>query len=235
MLTVAPETIHHSLWLASQLARGNARAVSTGYPPLDKELPGGGWPVGCLTEPLQQQPGIGELRLLRPALVARSMRPVALLAPPHAPQAVALANWGIPSERLLWIDAQRTADVLWAAEQTLRAGTCGVLVLWQSHLRNDALRRLHLAAQASDTLFFVVRPAACARDASPAPLRLALEPAAAGLAVHFVKRRGPQQESPLLVALEPSPILLYRHAATVDLPTPAVSTPRSLPAELVHH
>jgi hypothetical protein len=50
--------------------------------------------------------------------------------------------------------------------------------LWQSHLRNDALRRLHLAAQSSDTLFFVVRPNACARDASPAPLRLALEPAA---------------------------------------------------------
>jgi len=63
MLSVAPETIHPSLWLASQLARGNACTVPTGYPSLDKELPGGGWPISCLTELLQRQPGIGELRL----------------------------------------------------------------------------------------------------------------------------------------------------------------------------
>ncbi|CAP63797.1 MULTISPECIES: translesion DNA synthesis-associated protein ImuA [Cupriavidus] len=235
MLTVAPETIHPSLWVASQLARDNARTASTGYTALDKELPGGGWPIGSQVELLLQQPGIGELRLLRPTLVARSGRPIVLLAPPHAPQALSLVSWGISPERLLWIDAQRTADVLWAAEQTLRAGTCGALILWQSHLRNDALRRLHLAAQTSDTLFFVVRPAACARDASPSPLRLALEPAVGGVTVNFVKRRGPQQETPLLVALEPSPILLYRHAAPVDLPTPAVAPSRSLPADLVHH
>lgn len=43
-------------------------------------------------------------------------------------------------------------------------------------LHNDALRRLHLAVQASDILFFVVRPAACVRDALPVPLRLFLEP-----------------------------------------------------------
>lgn len=234
MLTVAPETIHPSLWLASQLARGYERAVSTGHPSLDRELPGGGWPIGGLTELLQHQPGIGELRLLRPALAARCGRPIALLTPPHAPQTLALANWGIPPEQLLWVAAERTADALWAAEQMLRAGTCGVLILWQSHLRNDALRRLHLAAQSSDTLFFVVRPSACARDASPAPLRLALEPAAGGVRVQFVKRRGPQQESPLLLTLEPSPILLYRHAAPLDLPAPAVPAARSLPAELVH-
>lgn len=234
MLTVAPESIHPSLWLASQLARGNARTVPTGYPSLDKELPGGGWPISCLTELLQRQPGIGELRLLRPALVARSSRPVALLAPPHAPQALALANWGVPSAQILWVETRHTADALWAAEQILRAGTCGALVFWQSHLRNDALRRLHLAAQASDVLFFVVRPTACAHDASPAPLRLTLEPASDGIRLQFVKRRGPQQESPLHVALQPSPILLYRHAAPVDLSAPVVPAPRSLPAELVH-
>jgi len=234
MQNIAPETIHPSLWLASQLARGSLRGVPTGYPSLDAELPGGGWPTGGLTELLQRQPGIGELRLLRPALAARSTRPLAMLAPPHAPQALALANWGIAPERLLWIDAPRTADALWATEQILRAGTCGAVMLWQSHLRNDALRRLNLAAQASDTLFFVVRPAACARDASPAPLRLALEPAEGGVTVQFVKRRGPQQEAPLFVALDPSPILLFRHAAPVDLPAPAVPVPRSVPAELVH-
>lgn len=124
MPTVAPESIHPSLWLASQLARGNTRTVPTGYPSLDKELPGGGWPISCLTELLQRQPGIGELRLLRPALVARSNRPVALLAPPHAPQALALANWGVPPGQILWVETRHTGDALWAAEQILRAGTC---------------------------------------------------------------------------------------------------------------
>ncbi len=60
---------------------------------------------------------------------------------------------GIPPEQLLWVDAERTADALWAAEQMLRAGTCGVLILWQSHLRNDALRRLHLAAGRVDARY----------------------------------------------------------------------------------
>ena len=234
MPTPAPESIHPALWRASQLARGNGRTLATGYAPLTRELPGGGWPVGTLVELLLQQAGVGELRLLRPALLAAGQRPIALLAPPHAPQALAVANWGIPPERLLWIRAERTADVLWAAEQLLRAGICGALLLWQKHARNDALRRLHLAAQSSETLFCMMRPQACARDASPAPLRISVTPAAGGVELTFLKRRGPQQDKPLLVPLEPSPILLHRHAAPLDLPAPAVPAPRSVPAELVH-
>jgi len=66
----SPEAIHPSLWRASQLARGRGRVVDTGYPALSAELPGGGWPVGALVDLLVQQPGVGELRLLRPALSA---------------------------------------------------------------------------------------------------------------------------------------------------------------------
>jgi protein ImuA len=39
---------------------------------------------------------------------------------------------------------------------------------------------LRLAAQAGETLFFMVRPLAAAQDASPAPLRLARRPKAGG-------------------------------------------------------
>jgi cell division inhibitor SulA/protein ImuA len=63
-----PELIHPSLWGASQLARGRLSTVDTGYPVLSHELPGGGWPIGALTEVLAQAPGSGELRLLAPAL-----------------------------------------------------------------------------------------------------------------------------------------------------------------------
>jgi protein ImuA len=34
------------------------------------QLPGGGWPQGVVTELLLPHPGVGELRLLAPALAA---------------------------------------------------------------------------------------------------------------------------------------------------------------------
>jgi protein ImuA len=234
MPTVSPESIHPSLWRASQLARGSGRTLDTGCEALARELPGGGWPLGTLVELLVQQAGVGELRLLRPALLAAGKRPIALLAPPHAPQSHALANWGLLPEQLLWIRGARTADILWAAEQLLRAGTCGAVLLWQQHVRNDVLRRLHLASQSGDALFCLVRPMACARDASPAPLRIAVAPAANGVELTFIKRRGPRQDKPLLVTLTPSPILLHRHVVPLDLPAPAIAVPRSVPSELVH-
>jgi len=55
---------------------------------------------------------------------------------------------------------------LWATEQILRAGGCGALLFCAQYVQTSSLRRLHLAAQASETLFFMVRPLAAAQDAS---------------------------------------------------------------------
>jgi protein ImuA len=127
-ISTAPEALHPALWRASQLARGSTRCVDTGHAPLTSQLPGGGWPVGTLVELLQQQPGIGEMRLLRPALQACAERRIVLLQPPHPPQALALAALGLPTSQLLWLRTQRSADALWAAEQVLRSGSCGALL-----------------------------------------------------------------------------------------------------------
>ncbi|MBN3785505.1 translesion DNA synthesis-associated protein ImuA [Burkholderia sp. Ac-20353] len=226
-----PERIHPSLWRASQLARSSFRGVDTGHPELTVELPGGGWPAGALVELLAQQPGIGELRLLAPVLVRAAGRPVVLVQPPHALQPLALAYWGVDPSGFITLPAPRTADALWAAEQVLRAGTCAAVLLWQSAVRADALRRLNLAAQSGSALFFLFRPAAAARDASPAPLRLALAPKRDGVVVTFVKRRGPQRDTPLFVPLSPSPILLNRHAS-LDRRASAAPQPRSVPATI---
>lgn len=226
----APEDLHPSLWRASQLAHAHTRCIDTGHPALSAQLPGGGWPVGTLVDLLPQQPGIGELRLLRPALGAVAARQVVLLAPPHQPQALALAALGLQPSQLVWIRASRSADALWAAEQVLRSGSCGALLFWQNHARGESLRRLHLAAQCGDTLFFMFRPLAAAQDASPAPLRLALRPAAGGLDIDFVKRRGPLREAPLFLPLTPS--LLQRHAP-LDRPVPAPAPARGLQPALV--
>ncbi|MBT2791065.1 translesion DNA synthesis-associated protein ImuA [Paraburkholderia strydomiana] len=211
-VTPSPESIHPSLWLASQLARGRGRVVETGYPALSAELPGGGWPVGALVDLLVQHPGVGELRLLRPALSQTGSRPVAFVQPPHTPDGLGLAYIGLTLEQMLRVKAPKTADALWSVEQILRAGSCGALIFWTQYAQSSSLRRLHLAAQSSETLFVMVRPLAAAQDASPALLRLALKPSADGLTVDIVKRRGPSCAEPLAVAIQPTPVLLSRHA-----------------------
>ncbi|CAB3690665.1 translesion DNA synthesis-associated protein ImuA [Paraburkholderia rhynchosiae] len=206
------EEIHPSLWRASQLARSRGRVVETGYPALSAELPGGGWPVGALVDLLVQQAGVGELRLLRPALSAAGHRPVAFVQPPHTPDGPGLSYIGLSLDQVLRVKTPKTADALWSAEQILRAGSCGALIFWTQYAQASSLRRLHLAAQSSETLFIMVRPLAAAQDASPALLRLALRPSADGLTVDIVKRRGPSRAEPLSIPLQPTPVLLSRHA-----------------------
>ena len=226
----SPESLHPSLWRASQLAHSNARCIETGHPTLSSQLPGGGWPTGTLIDLLPQQCGIGELRLLRPALLKVATRRIVLLQPPHAPQALALAAMGLAPSQLIWIRSSRSTDALWAAEQVLRSGSCGALLFWPGHARGETLRRLHLAAQSGETLFFMLRPLAAAQDSSPAPLRLSLRPAAGGLEIGFIKRRGPQRDAPLFLPLTPS--LLQRHA-TLDRSPSAPAPARSVQPELV--
>ena len=252
--------MHPSLWRASQLARSSSRCVDTGHAALSAQLPGGGWPAGALVDLLLQQPGIGEMRLLRPALAEVAARRIVLLQPPHPPQALALAALGVPPSQLIWLRTSRMADALWAAEQVLRSGSCGALLFWpgherpgherpgherpgherpgfdrQSQVRGDSLRRLHLAAQGGETLFFMMRPLASRQDASPAPLRLALRPQAGGLEIDFVKRRGPQRDAPLFLPLSSHLVQTQpqRHAP-VDRPVTAPAAARGLQSQLVH-
>ena len=237
-LTSAPESLHPSLWRASQLARSSTRCVDTGHAALSAQLPGGGWPTGVLVDLLLQQPGIGEMRLLRPALAAVAERRIVLLQPPHPPQALALAALGVAPSQLIWLRASRSADALWAAEQVLRSGSCGALLFWPGHerqnqIRSDSLRRLHLAAQGGETLFFMMRPLAASQDASPAPLRLALRPQAGGMEIDFVKRRGPQRDAPLFLPLSSNLLQPERHAP-VDRPAFAPAAARGLQPQLVH-
>ncbi len=227
-----PEAVHPALWLASQLARASVRTVETGYPDLSAELPGGGWPTGCLIELLQQQGGIGELRLLAPALKRLASQRIVLLQPVHAPQALAFANWGLAPSQLVWLRSKHSADALWAAEQVLRSGCCGALLFWAQHARAESLRRLHLAAQQGETLFCMLRPLSSSQDASPALLRLGLRPAAGGIEIDFIKRRGPQREQALFLPLQPSPVLFDRHAS-LDRRTPVPIAARRVLPELV--
>ena len=185
---------------------------------LDAVLPGGGWPTQALTELLLPHPGLGELRLLAPALAAAQTAGGSLMwfDPPAAPCAWALGALGIDTGQLVVVQPRQVlrgparqrlpaADVLWALEQALKSGHVGAVLAWlPARLPADTLRRLQLAAQAHDGPAFLLRDVAARLQPSAAPLRLLL--AAAGpdrLRVTVVKRRGPPLAQPLYLALPP--------------------------------
>ena len=171
--------------------------LPTGWPKLDAELPGRGWPLGTLIEVLLPEAGAGELTLLAPALgalaageLAAARRWLAWIAPPHAPYPPALAQSGIRPDCLLLVSAAKTADRLWAIEQALRSESCAAVLAWLDAADDRWLRRLKLAAEAGRALAVLFRPARRRANASPASLRLALEPARDGLDLWLLKSRG---------------------------------------------
>src|SRR5689334_1401832 len=225
----APEALHPDLWLGHQLGRSAAQTVATGFARLDAELPGGGWPRRALSELLLAHPGVGEIRLLAPALLAtqRSGRLVMLFDPPTALAAPALAALGFVVDELLVVDTRGGAtgaatpesaagrgrrapgrtdvgsDGFWALEQALKSGHVGAVVAWlPARLRAERLRRLQLAAHRHDGIAFVLREAAAVARPTAAPLRLALHAGGADrVQLHILKRRGPPLASPLELEL----------------------------------
>jgi hypothetical protein len=188
----------HPVWRGAALAPV-LRAIPTGYPVLDRELPGGGWPVGALTEILGNDEGIGELGTVLPALarLTSAGRRAVWLAPPHLPYAPALAAAGIDLAHLAVVRAPGRRDALWAAEQVLRAGPCHALLGWFRHARYEELRRLSVAAEAGRAFVVLFRPSEAAGEPSPACLRIALEPAEGALGIRILKRRGAPPAPPL--------------------------------------
>ena len=168
---------------------------------LDEELPGGGWPAGCLSEILPAHEGIGELRLLGPGLARLSGegKRLAWVAPPYLPYAPALHSAGIALEQLLIVRTNTGEEALWAAEQALRSHACGAVLLWSATLDHTALRRLQLAAESSRALAFLFRHPGAHSQVTPAALRLRMESADGGLAVHILKRRGMPSHRPVFI------------------------------------
>jgi hypothetical protein len=165
----------------------------SGSASLDAVLPGGGWQSGTIVELMPMSDGIGELRLLMPALakITQSERHVAMIAPPYIPFAPALLRHGLRLEHFWIIRAQSAADILWSAEQTLRCKSFGAVLAWPSAIRDREVRRLQLAAEAGSSIGFVYRQPSAARESSPAAVRLRLQADVTGqMSIDVVKCRG---------------------------------------------
>jgi protein ImuA len=190
---------------------------ATGDSALDAELPGGGWPVGALTEILQP-PGVhSEWRLLLPALAQGGIGAVVLVAPPQSPFAPALAALGLLPQRLLWVKAQDAGARLWSCEQALRCADVAAVLAWLPLARSEQLRRLQMAAASYSKLLFVMRPEAAQGEASPAALRLHVHPSPVRLSDHLqvnlLKRRGPPLAQPLQLPARSSRLTLLLASA----------------------
>jgi cell division inhibitor SulA len=198
---------HPSVWRGR--SRATVETLSTGFAALDAGLPGGGWPRHGLVEILTPQPGVGELYLLLPVLATLSRlapaRWCTWVSPPHEPFAPALRAQGVALERMLIVrtlasaSGAGNADMgLWAVEQALRSGACEIALCWLPRASPRAIRRLQLAAEQGRALGVLYRSQRFAQVASPAMLRLLLdpvrEPGRYGARVRLLKSRGGSRE-----------------------------------------
>jgi protein ImuA len=216
------QDIHAGVWHAHALAETASPVLATGDAALDAQLPGGGWPLGAMTEILQPQGVHSEWRLVASALGRSGHGPVVLVGAPHAPFAPALQSQGLRAQRLLRVDVQDAAAGLWASEQALRCAQVDAVLAWLPRARSDQLRRLHMAAAAFHKLLFVMRPEQVRHDASPAALRVWVAPGAdgavrsTGLQVEIVKRKGPPLEQTLQLRARAARMAVLLHSRSGD-------------------
>ena len=225
---------HPAVWRGNELSRVASASVPTGFPALDAELPGGGWPTAALTEILPQHEGIGELRLLGAALAALSaqQRMLAWIAPPHRPYAPALAALGIELKHLIIVTTRSPRETLWAIEQTLRSNACGAVLAWPGAIKYPELRRLQLAAEESPVLAVLFRAPQTSTEVSCAALRLHLQTSRGRLAVRIFKRRGAALHAPILLhspAVKPArPIKPWTTHHALDRPRFSLPAARNI-------
>jgi hypothetical protein len=204
-----------AIWRGDQYAKVAVESIPTGFDELNAQLPGGGWPRASITELLLNQHGIGELRLLAPALerLSRTESWLVLVAPPFLPYAPGFKSLGVNLSRLIVVKTRSDGESLWAAERCLRAVSCAAVLAWPGSASPQALRRLQLAAEEGKSFGVIFGPTRNAAQPSPAPLRIQLTAGRGRLGVQILKRRGGGWAQPLSLSLTDSSRLSHPRTA----------------------
>lgn len=234
-----PNPLNTLLAATPQLWRGrepnrSQRSLATGHARLDAQLPGGGWPVGAVTELIAEKPGLGEFSLLFPALSAMSAggQWVILIDPPWIPYPAALHGHGLALERLLLVRSGSAKGALWACEQALHGSQGGAVLAWPEQAGFAHLRRLQLAAETGGKAAFLFRTQPARSAASPSALRLHLQGDAGGTRIDILKCRGTRPGEPVWIVQRhatrmPAPIRA-RQESMVSAPLPAAGAASAL-------
>jgi protein ImuA len=210
------------IWRGTDQAESSGwQGLASGYPRLDRHLPGGGWPQQALTEILLEHYGSGELQLLMPALARLSWIEgrvaehaarhvdsaagwIAWIAPPFEPYPPALVQWGINLSRVLIVRPKNSGESLWAAEQALASGNCAAVLLWSEALDDSAGRRLQLAAEKGQSWAIAFRSLRALSQSSAAALRIKVTTGISGTDLGILKSRGGR------------PAVVHDYAAAID-------------------
>lgn len=140
--------------------------LSTGSAAIDRLLPRRGLRPDAITEWVAEQDGCGAsaLSMIAAATHLRSAAgrgPLVVVSRPeyfYPPAAVAL---GIPVDRIIWVQPDRHADLVWTIDQALRCES--VAAVWapiRGKLDDRDARRFQLAAEIGRTPGLLIRTAA---------------------------------------------------------------------------
>ncbi len=192
--------INQLLWHASHLPGDPDSQVTSGYSQLDGKL-NGGWPDKGIVELQADNFGIGEIRLLLPALDRLKSKELlyAWISPPGRLNGQALANAGLPLSNTLVATDVSAKEAFWLAEKSLRSGCCAAVILWCDELEPNQARRLQLAAKEGHSLGFIIRRQSRVEQSLPVSVRMTVTPQKQGLQVNIHKRIGGSPTSPFAV------------------------------------
>ncbi len=198
MSTVSELKASGHVWSLHENVRPTA-LLSTGFTKLDQALMGG-FPAHTVIE-LHGPTGIGELRLLLPCLTRPCAREqlLVMINPPLLIGSQMLQNAGISMAQMLVLHPATVQDAFWAAEQCLKSGCCGSVLLWQPTLSIAQLKRLQLCAQEGQANLFIFRGQQQSQISLPVALSLQLSPDLQGIKVQVLKRRGGWPVAPIPV------------------------------------
>lgn len=165
--------------------------VASGYEGFDQALQG--LPrTGVVA--INTSPGVGELRLLLPALQTlqdeSEQRLCVFINPPGQICAEFFYHQGFELKNIIVVKTRDKTEALWAAESCAKSGACTAVLLWHNFFEAHQIKRLQLASEAGDCMQVLLRSPQHSRLSLPVALSVQLTPISQGLNIHVMKRKG---------------------------------------------
>ncbi|WP_207458985.1 hypothetical protein [Azospirillum sp. SYSU D00513] len=148
---------------------------------IDRTLPDGGLPLGCLhelggTDPVHRGAAAGFAAALLAGIAACQGKSVLWIVGDRGLHAAGLAAFGLTPDRLIAARARRASDALWAMEEALRCPSLAAVAGEVEAGDLTASRRLHLAAESAGTTAILLLPGTPRRGVSAAMTRWTVTP-----------------------------------------------------------
>jgi hypothetical protein len=152
--------------------------ISSGWPPLDRLLPGGGLRRGSLVEWLGDAAGHGAATLALGSARQAAKDGGVLVVVDRQRQAYppAIAAWQMDLSHVIFVHPRNQQDEFWAWDQALRCPGVAAVWGWIERIDGRWFRRWQLSAEASGSLGLFLCPGEARAQPSWADVRLLVQP-----------------------------------------------------------